>query len=386
MYALLLTIIYIAFISLGLPDSLVGSGWPVMQRDLGVPLSYAGIITMTISVGTIFSSLMSDRLTKRFGTGMITAVSVLTTAIALYGFSISNHFYLLVLWAIPYGMGAGAVDAALNNYVALYYASRHMNWLHAFWGVGAAISPNIMAYYLLDASGWQGGYRAIAIIQIILTACLFLSLPLWKANGLQETLDQTEVKPFKETLRLKGLSFMLVTFLAYSAVEQTTALWATTYLVEGRGIDVETAARYGALFFVGITAGRFLSGVVTRWFNDRQLIRIGLTVLCGGVVLILIPTDIQIFSLIGLVIVGFGCAPIYPAIIHATPTNFGAVNSQAVIGLQMAGAYVGSTFMPPLFGLLANNISVTIFPFYLAFFTLLMVAMSERFNRTMKNK
>ena len=385
MYALLLTIIYIAFISLGLPDSLVGSGWPVMQRDLGVPLSYAGIITMTISVGTIFSSLMSDRLTKRFGTGMITAVSVLTTAIALYGFSISNHFYLLVLWAIPYGMGAGAVDAALNNYVALYYASRHMNWLHAFWGVGAAISPNIMAYYLLDASGWQGGYRAIAIIQIILTACLFLSLPLWKANGSQETLDQNEVKPFKETLRLKGLSFMLVTFLAYSAVEQTTALWATTYLVEGRGIDVETAARYGALFFVGITAGRFLSGVVTRWFNDRQLIRIGLAVLCGGVVLILIPTDIQIFSLIGLVIVGFGCAPIYPAIIHATPTNFGAVNSQAVIGLQMAGAYVGSTFMPPLFGLLANNISVTIFPFYLAFFTLLMVAMSERFNRTMKN-
>ena len=385
MYALLLTIIYIAFISLGLPDSLVGSGWPVMQRDLGVPLSYAGIITMTISVGTIFSSLMSDRLTKRFGTGMITAVSVLTTAIALYGFSISNHFYLLVLWAIPYGMGAGAVDAALNNYVALYYASRHMNWLHAFWGVGAAISPNIMAYYLLDASGWQGGYKTVAIIQIILTGCLFLSLPLWKANGLQETLDQNEVKPFKETLRLKGLSFMLVTFLAYSAVEQTTALWATTYLVEGRGIDVETAARYGALFFVGITAGRFLSGVVTRWFNDRQLIRIGLTVLCGGVVLILIPTDIQIFSLIGLVIVGFGCAPIYPAIIHATPTNFGAVNSQAVIGLQMAGAYVGSTFMPPLFGLLANNISVTIFPFYLAFFALLMVAMSERFNRTMKN-
>ncbi|WP_373795240.1 sugar MFS transporter, partial [Jeotgalibaca porci] len=247
-------------------------------------------------------------------------------------------------------------------------------------------SPNIMAYYLLDASGWQGGYRAIAIIQIILTACLFLSLPLWKANGLQETLDQNEVKPFKETLRLKGLSFMLVTFLAYSAVEQTTALWATTYLVEGRGIDVETAARYGALFFVGITAGRFLSGVVTRWFNDRQLIRIGLAVLCGGVVLILIPTDIQIFSLIGLVIVGFGCAPIYPAIIHATPTNFGAVNSQAVIGLQMAGAYVGSTFMPPLFGLLANNISVTIFPFYLAFFALLMVVMSERFNRTMKNK
>uniref|UniRef100_UPI0035A025E3 MFS transporter n=1 Tax=Jeotgalibaca porci TaxID=1868793 RepID=UPI0035A025E3 len=197
--------------------------------------------------------------------------------------------------------------------------------------------------------------------------------------------DQTEVKPFKETLRLKGLSFMLVTFLAYSAVEQTTALWATTYLVEGRGIDVETAARYGALFFVGITAGRFLSGVVTHWFNDRQLIRIGLTVLCGGVILILIPTDIQIFSLIGLVIVGFGCAPIYPAIIHATPTNFGAVNSQAVIGLQMAGAYVGSTFMPPLFGLLANNISVTIFPFYLAFFALLMVVMSERFNRTMKN-
>lgn len=384
MYALLLTIIYIAFISLGLPDSLVGSGWPVMQRDLGVPLSYAGIITMTISAGTIFSSLMSDRLTKRFGTGMITAVSVLTTAIALFGFSISNHFYLLIFWAIPYGLGAGAVDAALNNYVALYYASRHMNWLHAFWGVGAAISPNIMAYYLLDPSGWQGGYKAIAIIQIILTACLFFSVPLWKANGLQATLDQTEVKPFKETLRLKGLPFMLVSFVAYSAVEQTAALWATTYLVEGRGIAIETAARYGALFFVGITAGRFLSGVVSSWFNDRQLIRIGLGVLVIGVILLLFPTEIQIFSLVGLVVVGFGCAPIYPAIIHATPANFGAVNSQAVIGLQMASAYVGSTFMPPLFGLLANNVSITLFPFYLAFFALLIIAMSERFNHLIK--
>lgn len=384
MYTLLLTIIYIAFISLGLPDSLVGSGWPVMQRDLGVPLSYAGIITMTISAGTIFSSLLSDRLTKRFGAGMVTAFSVLTTAIALFGFSISNHFYLLILWAIPYGMGAGAVDAALNNYVALYYASRHMNWLHAFWGVGAAISPNIMAYYLLDSSGWQGGYKAVAIIQIILTAFLFLSLPIWKANGLQATLDQTEVKPLKETLRLRGLPLMLVSFLSYSAVEQTAALWSTTYLVEGRGIDVETAARYGALFFVGITAGRFLSGVFSSWFTDRQLIRIGLAVLVFGIVLLILPIKNQIFSLVGLVVIGFGCAPIYPAIIHATPANFGAVNSQAVIGLQMAGAYFGTTFMPPLFGLLANTISIKLFPFYLAFFTLLIIAMSERFNRLVK--
>lgn len=384
MYALLLTIIYIAFISLGLPDSLIGSGWPVMQRDLGVPLSYAGMITMTISVGTIFSSLMSDRLTKRFGTGMITAISVLTTAIALFGFSISNNFYLLIIWAIPYGLGAGAVDAALNNYVALYYTSRHMNWLHAFWGVGAAISPNVMAYYLVDPSGWQGGYKTIGAIQIVLTVCLFLSLPLWKANGLQETLDQTEVKPFRETIRLKGLSLILITFVGYIAVEQTAALWATTYLVEGRGIAVETAARYGALFFVGITVGRFLSGIITNWFNDRQLIRIGLGILSAGVVLILIPTEIPAFSLVGLVIAGFGCAPIYPAIIHATPANFGAVNSQAVIGLQMASAYAGSTFMPPLFGLLANTISVKIFPFYLAFFVLLMIVMSERFNRMVK--
>lgn len=385
MYALLLTIIYLAFISLGLPDSLIGSGWPVMQRDLGVPLSYAGMITMTISVGTIFSSLLSDRLTKRFGTGLVTAISVLTTAIALFGFSFSHTFYLLILWAIPYGLGAGAVDAALNNYVALYYTSRHMNWLHAFWGVGAAISPNIMAYYLVDPSGWQGGYQTIGTIQIALTVCLFLSLPLWKANGLQKTLDQTEVKPFRETIRLKGLSLILITFVGYIAVEQTAALWATTYLVEGRGIAVETAARYGALFFVGITVGRFLSGVITNWFNDRQLIRMGLGILSVGVVLILIPTEVQAFSLAGLVIAGFGCAPIYPAIIHATPANFGAVNSQAVIGLQMASAYAGSTFMPPLFGLLANKISVNIFPFYLAFFVIVMLVMSERFNRIVKN-
>lgn len=383
MYSLLLIMIYLAFISLGLPDSLLGSAWPVMQEELGVSVSYAGIITMIISAGTIVSSLLSDRLTRKFGAGLVTAVSVFLTAAALFGFSVSPSFSLLCLWAVPYGLGAGAVDAALNNYVALHYASRHMSWLHCFWGVGAAASPYIMSFCLTGGYGWHTGYRAVSVIQIILTAALFLSLPLWKQKDREKAEEKMEAAPLclTQALKLTGVPFVLVAFFSYCALEQTTGLWASSYLVRYRGIDAQTAASFASLFYLGITFGRFLCGFAADRLGDKTLIRIGIFTAAAGVLLVALPVTADAAALGGLIIIGFGCAPIYPSIIHSTPANFGKENSQAIIGIQMACAYVGTTFMPPFFGFLASRTQITIYPFYLMIFVILMLAASERLNR-----
>lgn len=390
MYSLLLVIIYIAFISLGLPDSLVGSAWPVMHRDLQVPVSYMGIITMLISGGTILSSLLADRLTRKFGTGLVTAVSVFLTAAALFGFSISDSFLLLCLWAVPYGLGAGAVDASLNNYVALHYASRHMSWLHCFWGVGCSVSPYIMGYALTGHSSWSLGFRIVSVLQIILAAALFLSLPLWKKAAAAKTdssllPDDTETgstagKPLSiaRMLQIKGVPLVLATFWAYCALESTTGIWASSYLVQHRGIDAETAAMFASLFYLGITFGRFLCGFVADKLGDNRLIHIGTLTAIAGAALILLPLPIDLPALGGLIIIGLGCAPIYPSIIHSTPANFGAENSQAIIGVQMASAYLGSTFMPPLFGLLATHVSIGLYPVYLLLFGGLMLLAWKR--------
>ena len=384
MYACLIAIIYIAFISLGLPDSLVGSAWPVMHQELGVPVSYAGIITMIIAGGTIVSSLFSDRLTRRFGAGLVTAVSVFLTAAALFGFSVSHTFLSLCLWAVPYGLGAGAVDAALNNYVALHYSSRHMNWLHCFWGVGAAVSPYIMSFCLTGGYGWNNGYLSVSIVQILLTAVLFISLPLWKRNAVVFHPDALPAKALSlpQAFRIKGVPYILVTFFAYCALEQTAGLWASSYLVQYRGISAGIAAQFASLFFLGITFGRFLCGFLSEKLGDRRLIRIGIYTTLAGAVLILLPVGTNLPALAGLIVIGFGCAPIYPAIIHSTPYNFGKENSQAMIGIQMACAYVGSTFMPPIFGLIASYVQIGLYPAYLMLFSFLMLVMSEWLNRT----
>lgn len=381
MYSLLLVIIYIAFISLGLPDSLTGSAWPVMYRELNVPVSYMGILTMIVSGGTVISSLMSDRLTRRLGTGPVTAASVLLTAVALFGYSVSGSFVQLCLWAVPYGLGAGAVDASLNNYVALHYKSRHMSWLHCFWGVGCSVSPYIMSYCLTGFSSWQLGYRSVAVLQFVLTTVLFLSLPLWKASAASLETAQAEHAPGDMTLlhalRIKGVLPMLTAFFCYSALEATAAIWASSYLVQYRGIAEVTAARFASLFYLGITVGRFLSGFVSERLGDRRLIRLGTGTILLGILLILLPLPSEFPALAGLIVVGFGCAPIYPSIIHSTPENFGKENSQAIIGIQMAGAYVGSTFMPPLFGLLAKLTGIGLYPVFLLFFCVLMLFTSE---------
>lgn len=385
---MLLAIIYIAFISLGLPDSLLGAAWPVMYEELGVPISYAGIVTMIIAAGTIVSSLLSDWLMRKVGAGVITAVSVFMTAAALFGFSASHSFLLLCLWAVPYGLGAGAVDAALNNYVALHFSSRHMNWLHCFWSVGAAASPYIMSYCLTGGFGWNNGYRSVAVVQTILTAALFLSLPLWKRRRLEGAEGESAAKALSlpRAVKIKGVPFVLIMFFGYCALEQAAGLWASSYLVQFRGVDTDTAAWSASLFYLGIAAGRFLCGFVAERLGDRRLIRIGILTMIGGVLLIALPVPYDAFTLAGLLIVGLGCAPVYPSVIHSTPENFGKENSQAIIGIQMASAYVGTTFMPPLFGLIAAHIHIGLYPAFLLALAVLMLCMSEKLNRTVAKR
>ena len=386
MYSLLLIIIFIAFISLGLPDSLLGSGWPAMQPQLSVPISYAGIISMIIAAGTIISSLLSDRLTKKFGVGLVTAISVLMTAAALLGFSISGSFILLCLWAIPYGLGAGAVDAALNNYVAVHYTSKHMNWLHCFWGIGAMTGPYIMGFYLTQGLEWSNGYMTVGVLQTVLVVILFCSLPLWKKREAGSAGEPVPAKKISQLLQIRGVKYVLFAFFSYCALEITAGLWASTYLVNQRGVSVETAAWYASLFFIGITAGRFLSGFISNQLGDKKMILIGIYIIFFGVAAIWIPTGTDLLCLIGLILIGLGCAPIYPSIIHSTPENFGAENSQAIVGLQMASAYTGSTFMPPLFGMVANFTGFYLYPIYLLIFAILILIMINTANKSIARK
>ena len=377
MLHLLLAVIYISFISLGLPDALLGSAWPSMYGEFGVPVSYAGGISMIIAVGTVISSLLSDRLTRKLGAGKVTAISVGMTAAAIFGFSISHSFEMLCLWAVPYGLGAGSVDAALNNYVALHFASRHMSWLHCMWGVGASLGPYIMGHALMVGGGWNMGYRYIALLQVVLTAVLLLSLPLWKAP----TDNKADAEPapamtLAQILRIPGSKAVMVTFFCYCAAEQTAGLWASSYLVLQKEVSTQTAASFAGLFFIGITVGRALSGFLTMKLSDTQMVRLGQGIIAAGIAAFLLPLG-EYAALVGLILIGLGCAPIYPCIIHATPDHFGADKSQAIIGVQMASAYVGTCLMPPLFGLIANHITVSLFPFYLLAILILMILMHE---------
>ena len=379
MIQILLAVIYLAFISLGLPDSLLGSAWPSMYPEFGVPVSWAGVVSMIIAAGTIVSSLQSDRLTRRLGAGKVTAFSVAVTAVALFGFSFSKSFWMLCLWAIPYGLGAGSVDAALNNYVALHYKSRHMSWLHCMWGVGATLGPYIMGYALSGGQGWDAGYRYVGIIQITLTAILFFSLPLWKKNGGTEEKERiSEERPLtlKQIVRIPGAKEVMLCFFCYCAIEQTTILWASSYLRLYKGVPAGTAAGFAGVFFIGITAGRALSGFITMKLSDTQMIRLGMVLIAAGVAVLFLPGAWPL-SLAGFCLVGLGCAPVYPCIIHSTPGHFGAERSQAVIGVQMASAYVGTCLMPPLFGIIANHITVALFPAYLLALLILMAVMHE---------
>lgn len=379
MYLLLLAIIYLAFISLGLPDSLLGAAWPTIYAEFNVPISYMGLISMIISAGTIVSSLFTDRLTAKLGTKWVTTVSVFLTAIALFGFSTSDEFYQLCIWGIPYGLGAGAIDASLNNYIALHYSSRHMSWLHCFWGVGTIVSPYVMSYALTH-SVWQNGYRTVSFIQLCIAFILLLALPLWKINK-AKTAEEKEVKPIGliGSLKITGVAPVLIGFMAYCAAEATAMLWTSSYFEGTFNMSKDDAAALGSLFFIGMTAGRFLAGFITDRLGDTKMIRLGAIIAFAGIVLIAIP--VKEIAIIGFVTFGLGCAPIYPCIIHSTPIRFGEDKSQSIIGIQMASAYFGSTFMPPVFGILANVISIQLMPIYLGIFMALMLLMLNKADR-----
>ena len=384
MFQMLLVIIYIAFISLGLPDSLLGSAWPTMYTQMGVPVSYAGVISMIIAVGTVISSLLSDRLTRTLGTGKVTAVSVAMTAVSLFDFSFSSSFISLCLWAVPYGLGAGSVDASLNNYVALHYKSRHMSWLHCMWGVGAATGPYVMGFALTRGMGWTAGYRMIGILQVVLTMILIFSLPMWKKPVNSSETGQIGASDRPLTLRdivsIKGAKEVMLYFFCYCAIEQTAGLWASSYLTFDRGLSSEAAAGYASMFFIGITVGRALSGFVTMKLNDKAMVRLGEAIIGLGILVMILPFG-AFGALTGLVIIGFGCAPVYPCIIHSTPSFFGADRSQAIIGVQMASAYVGTCLMPPLFGVIADKFGIGLLSGYLFIILIIMLIMFEMLVR-----
>jgi len=360
-----------------------------MYVQLDTNFSYAGIVTMIIAGGTIVSSLLSDRITRRLGAGLATSLGVFIAALTMFGFSTASSFWMLCVFAVPYGLAAGTIDAALNNYVALHFGSRHMSWLHSFWGAGAIISPYIMGYSLTHNLGWETGYFTVSIIQAAMAIALFASLPLWKKHkgGIPLAEQRGKAMPLPQILRIKGVKLVLPAFFAYCAAEATTMLWAVSYLVLQRGIPEEIAAQYGALFFLGITSGRFLGGFLADKAGDRNMIRSSVAIMITGTIMIMLPVEANLVSLAGLVVLGLGCATVYPSIIHATPENFGAENARAVIGVQMAGAYTGSTFMPPLLGLIAGFIGIGFYPFFIFGFALLLLLMTELLNRTVdKNK
>lgn len=383
MLILLIAIIYLSFFGLGLPDSMLGAAWPTIFSEMDVPVSGAGIISAIIAFGTILSSLASDRITRKLGASKTTAISVAITALALLGFGVSTKFWHLCLISIPYGLGAGSVDAALNNYVSLHFSSKHMNWLHCMWGLGAAVGPAIMGAVLTGGASWHLGYVLVSVIQIVISTILFISLPIWKkpTTVSEKNLDTKEKSlSLKEILKIRGVKSVMVTFFAYCALEVTVTLWASSYLNLEKGIDSETAALWGSLYVLGITVGRAICGFISIKLNDVQMTRLGEGFMVLGLVLLFLPLP-NVFSLIGLITLGIGSAPVYPSIIHSTPARFGEARSQALIGVQMASAYTGTCLMPPLFGLIANHVSIKLFPLYIAVLAVIMIVMFEVLNK-----
>ena len=383
MYLLILGVIYLIFIGLGATDTQFGPAWPTIQMEMEVPLSYAGIVTMLVAGGTVTATLLTARLIKKFGAGKVTLCGVLMSAMALLGISFVSNFWMLCLLVIPLGFAGGTIDATLNNHVALHYSSRHMSWLHCFWGLGGVLGPIIMGQALTSGAGWNSSYRVVFFMQISFAILLMLSLPLWKRQSMDVPAEISEAPTLKlsEIIRVPGVKYVLLGFFAYCAVESTTSLWASTYLVRHRGVLPETAASYASLIFIGITVGRFLSGIIANKVGDKNMVRGGIILALIGIVAVWLPIPSNVLALNGLVVIGLGCAPIFPALIHATPFNFGKEKAPSIIGVQMASAYIGITFMPPLFGLIAEHINISLYPVFLFILAVIMLVMLEGLNK-----
>ena len=380
MATLLLSVIYLAFISLGLLDSMLGAAWPVMQIEMGLPLEGAGLVSMIVTGGTIVSSVLSGTLEKKLGTGKLTTLSVLTTALALLGYSFTTSYLWLCLMAVPLGLGAGAVDAGLNDFVARNYGAKHMSWLHAFWGVGATAGPLLMAWMISLSGRWQNGYRLVSTVQFGLVVILIASLPLWRKSDHAVVEEHAQQQKNGSIWKISGMVPNLAAFFAYCGLELAAGLWFASYLVQIRGVRAETATAWASSYYFGIMLGRMINGFLTMRFSSKTLIRAGQTSILLGILLLFIPAG-DLFSLVGLVLVGMGCAPIFPSMLHETPARFGKENSSRLMGIQMAVAYVGQTTMPGLVGLIAGRWSLQIFPWSLLILLAVMIWGSERVNK-----
>lgn len=385
MATLLLVLIYMAFISLGLPDALLGAGWPVMQGDLGVPIGFAGILQMVIAGGTIVSSIFSGRILRRFKTGLTTAVSVGMTAFALFGFAFSPSFFWLILAAVPLGLGAGSVDAGLNSYVAAHYQSRHMSWLHSFWGLGALLGPLVLASLLSRGISWRLGYRTIAYFQTILMVVLVMALPLWRVvHGSRAKTDNGVARQAHPSigflLRIKGARSAMLTFFMYTGIEATMGLWGGSYLYRVESLSAVDAATWVSVFYASITVGRFLNGFATYRFSNHRLMLAGEMTILIGILLIILPLPLPA-TMLGFILIGLGCAPIFPSMQHATPDHFGMEHTQDLIGLQMAAAYIGTLVLPPMFGFVAERFSLSLLPAFLGFYLIIMSISTKRLRR-----
>ena len=382
----LLILIYIAFISLGIPDSLLGAAWPAMHGDLGASLSLAGTLSMLTSTCTVISGLLSARLISRFGTARVTAVSVLLTAGALLGLAASGSFWVTAALCVPLGLGGGAIDSGLNNFVALHYKARHMNWLHCFWGIGATAGPILIAA-LLDTTGqWRTGYAAMGVVQMALALVMVLSMPLWKKVNEQEgAVHDEDIVPMKlrDVVRLPLAFPVFATLLAYCGGESVMTVWGASFLVEARSISPQTAASWVSLYFLGITGGRFLSGVVSSRLRTEQMIRLGVLCSLAGAALLLVPLW-DVLLPVGFFVVGLGFAPIFPSMLHQTPRVFGPKASQSVMGTQMAFAYIGATLTPPLSGAIAHATGLWIMPVILTLLIAIMLAASQYIQRRLR--
>ena len=378
--SILLIIIYLTFISLGLPDAILGSAWPIIHDELNVSITYAGIVTIITTAGTIISSLFSEKIVRRFSTGKVTTFSVFLTSVGLLGIYFSPNFLWICLLSIPLGLGGGAVDSVLNNFVAINYKASHMNWLHCFWGIGATLGPFIMSLFLFKENGWRIGYATIGVIQAALVICLVISLPLWRKFEKKQTIEKehTEIK-LNKILKINGMKPALISFFCYCSLELTAGLWASSYLTITKGISVDIAAKWVSFYYLGITVGRFISGFVTMKLSNKQMIRSGQIICICGIFLLILSTP-NIFKLFGLILIGLGCAPIYPAMLHDTPNRFGKDLSQGVMGIQMATAYMGSAVIPPLFGVLSKILGLSILPYFLLLLIVLMIGSSEMVN------
>ena len=382
----LLIIIYIAFIGLGIPDSLFGTAWPAIYSEFELPISFGSFVRSSRSCGTVLSSVISSKIISRLGTNKVSAYSTLLTALALLGFSFAPNLWVMCFWAIILGIGAGAIDVALNNYVAIHYSATHMSFLHCFYGVGVSVSPYILSLVIAGNFGWRGGYRIAFAIQLIITLLLFLSLPLWrKAHGGENESEENTHKDlsFGSVLKIPGVKMMCSLFIASCAIECTCGGWGSTFLVEYKHLPAEKAAQIIMIYYIGMTLGRFLSGVLAAKLHSWKIIKLGQIVLGLALLLLILPGGVYLCAL-GMFLIGLGNGPLFPNFNYLTPENFGSDISQSIIGIQMASAYIGIMIAPTVCGLLGQVFGMVIFPFYLIVFYAIMIPVTIRIKTVLK--